>query len=32
LALTTHDEGGITEKDFSLARQCDEVLSRFFAS
>jgi 4a-hydroxytetrahydrobiopterin dehydratase len=32
LTLTTHDEGGITEKDFSLARQCDEVFSRFFAS
>ena len=32
LSLTTHDEGGITVKDFSLARQCDEVLSRFFAS
>ena len=32
LTLTTHDEGGITEKDFSLARQCDEVLSKFFAS
>ncbi len=31
LKLTTHDEGGITEKDFSLARQCDEVLSKFFA-
>ena len=30
LTLTTHDEGGITDKDFSLARQCDEVLSRFF--
>jgi 4a-hydroxytetrahydrobiopterin dehydratase len=26
LTLTTHDEGGITEKDFLLARQCDEVL------
>jgi 4a-hydroxytetrahydrobiopterin dehydratase len=24
LKLTTHDEGGITEKDFSLARQCDK--------
>jgi 4a-hydroxytetrahydrobiopterin dehydratase len=23
LTLTTHDEGGITGKDFSLARQCD---------
>jgi len=28
LTLTTHDEGGITEKDFSLARQCDEVFSK----
>jgi 4a-hydroxytetrahydrobiopterin dehydratase len=32
LTLTTHDEGGITEKDFCLARQCDEVLSKFFVS
>ena len=32
LTLTTHDEGGITEKDFSLARQCDEVFSKFFMS
>ena len=32
LTLTTHDEGGITEKDFSLARQCDEVCSRLLAS
>jgi 4a-hydroxytetrahydrobiopterin dehydratase len=32
LKLTTHDEGGITEKDFSLARQCDDVLSKFFMS
>jgi 4a-hydroxytetrahydrobiopterin dehydratase len=32
LTLTTHDEGGITEKDFSLARQCDEVFSKFSAS
>jgi 4a-hydroxytetrahydrobiopterin dehydratase len=32
LKLTTHDEGGITEKDFSLARQCDEVFSRFFVA
>ena len=31
MKLTTHDEGGITEKDFSLARQCDEILSKFFA-
>jgi 4a-hydroxytetrahydrobiopterin dehydratase len=28
LTLTTHDEGGITEKDFSLARQCDEAFSK----
>jgi 4a-hydroxytetrahydrobiopterin dehydratase len=30
LKLTTHDEGGITEKDFTLARQCDEVYSRYY--
>ena len=30
LTLTTHDEGGITEKDFALARQCDEVFAKFF--
>jgi 4a-hydroxytetrahydrobiopterin dehydratase len=30
LKLTTHDEGGITEKDFSLARQCEEVFSKRF--
>jgi 4a-hydroxytetrahydrobiopterin dehydratase len=27
LTLTTHDEGGLTEKDFSLAKQCDEVFA-----
>lgn len=32
LKLTTHDEGGLTEKDFSLARQCDEVFAKFFES
>jgi 4a-hydroxytetrahydrobiopterin dehydratase len=32
LTLTTHDKGRITEKDFCLARQCDEVLSKFFVS
>jgi len=32
LTLTTHDEAGITEKDFSLARQCDEVFARFLQS
>lgn len=30
LKLTTHDEGGLTGKDFSLARQCDGVHARFF--
>jgi 4a-hydroxytetrahydrobiopterin dehydratase len=30
LTLTTHDEGGITEKDFAVARECDEVFTRFF--
>ena len=30
LKLTTHDEGGLTKKDFSLARQCDEVFSKYF--
>ena len=24
LTLTTHDEGGLTEKDFLMARQCDK--------
>lgn len=28
LTLTTHDEGGITENDFSLARQCDNAFSK----
>jgi 4a-hydroxytetrahydrobiopterin dehydratase len=32
LTLSTHDEGGITEKDFSLAKQCDEVFAKFSAS
>jgi 4a-hydroxytetrahydrobiopterin dehydratase len=32
LTLTTHDEGGITEKDFSLARKCDEVFARFLTA
>jgi 4a-hydroxytetrahydrobiopterin dehydratase len=30
LTFTMHDAGGITEKDFSVARQCDEVFLRFF--
>jgi len=29
LTLTTHDAGGITEKDFALAEQCDEVFAKF---
>jgi 4a-hydroxytetrahydrobiopterin dehydratase len=29
LTLSTHDEGGVTEKDFLLARQCDEVFAKF---
>jgi 4a-hydroxytetrahydrobiopterin dehydratase len=32
LTLTTHDEGGITEKDFLLAKQCDEIFSKFSRS
>jgi len=32
LTLTTHDEGGLTEKDFIVARQCDEVLDKLFTS
>jgi 4a-hydroxytetrahydrobiopterin dehydratase len=31
LTITTHDAGGITEKDFSVARQCDEVFLSIFA-
>ena len=27
LTLSTHSEGGLTEKDFSLARQCDRIFS-----
>ncbi len=29
LKLTTHDEGGVTEKDFLLARHCDAIFSKF---
>ena len=28
LKLTTHDEGDITDKDFAMARQCDEVYAK----
>ncbi len=31
LTLSTHSEGGITAKDFALARQCDLIFSRFAA-
>ena len=31
LKLTTHDEGGITGKDFSLAQQGDAVFAKYFA-
>ena len=29
LTLTTHDAGGLTAKDFTLAGQCDEVFAKF---
>ena len=29
LTLSTHDAGGITEIDFTLARECDEVFAKF---
>jgi len=29
LVLTTHDADGLTEKDFTLAEQCDEIFGRF---
>ena len=32
LTNTTHDEGGLTKKDFILAGQCDEVFSKFLES
>jgi 4a-hydroxytetrahydrobiopterin dehydratase len=32
LTITTHDEGGITKKDFTLAGQCDEIFARFLES
>lgn len=32
LKLTTHDEGGLTEKDFALARECDEFFAKCFGS
>ena len=32
LKLTTHDAGGLTEKDFSLAHQSDKDFSKFSVS
>jgi 4a-hydroxytetrahydrobiopterin dehydratase len=32
LTLSTHDQGGITEKDFLLAKQCDEFNSATWKS
>ena len=32
LTLTTHDAGGLTEKDFTLAEQLDEVFTKFSES
>lgn len=29
IALTSHDAGGLTEKDFALAKGIDAVLSKF---
>ncbi len=31
LALTTHDEGGLTKADFQLARKCDKVFAALVA-
>jgi pterin-4a-carbinolamine dehydratase len=32
LTLSTHDEGGITAKDFLLAAQSDEIFASNFTS
>ncbi len=29
IKLTTHDEGGVTQKDHDLARKIDGIVSRF---
>jgi 4a-hydroxytetrahydrobiopterin dehydratase len=31
LTLSTHSEGGLTAKDFSMATECSAVFARFFA-
>lgn len=30
LTLSTHSEGGLTAKDFSMARQCSAIFARHF--
>lgn len=30
LALSTHSEGGLTSKDFSMAQECAALYSRYF--
>ncbi len=30
LTFTTHSDGGLTRKDFSMARECDEVFAGHF--
>jgi 4a-hydroxytetrahydrobiopterin dehydratase len=30
LTLSTHSEGGLTAKDFSMARECDAIYDRHF--
>jgi 4a-hydroxytetrahydrobiopterin dehydratase len=30
LTLSTHSEGGLTAKDFSMARQCSSIFARHF--
>jgi 4a-hydroxytetrahydrobiopterin dehydratase len=32
LTLTTHSKGGLTGKDFSMARECDGIFARFFGA
>jgi len=29
LTLTTHDAGGLTAKDFSMAGECDKIFANF---
>jgi len=30
LALTTHSEGGLTARDFAMARRCADIFTRYF--